>query len=131
MEDLNLVAMLNKAGFKLGRSVHDAALSEARHQLQYKTSWYGSELIVADRWIPSSKTCHVCKVINTGLKLRDRSWECSCGAAHDRDLNAAINLSLLAGSSPVSACGDDVRPELALAVVSEAGNDAFTFELVS
>ena len=127
VEDLNLVGMSNKAGFKLGKSVHDAALSEVRRQLQYKTSWYGSELIVADRWFPSSKTCHVCKAVNTGLKLSDRSWECSCGAAHDRDLNAALNLEILAGSSPVSACGDDVRPEFALAVVSEAGSDAVTF----
>lgn len=131
VEDLNLVGMSNKAGFKLGKSVHDAALSEARRQLEYKTSWDGSELIVADRWFPSSKTCHVCKAISTGLKLSDRSWECLCGATQDRDLNAAINLSLLAGSSLVSACGEDLSPELALAVVCEAGSDAVRFDLVS
>lgn len=131
VEDLNLVGMSNKAGFQLGKSVHDAALSESRRQLQYKSSWYGAELIVADRWFPSSKTCSVCKAINPDLKLADRTWECSCGAVHDRDLNAAINLSSLAGSSPVSVCGDDVSPESALAVVCEAGSDAVTFDLVS
>lgn len=130
VEDLNLAGMSNKAGFKLGKSVHDAALSEARRQLEYKASWYGSELIVANRWFPSSKTCHVCNAINTGLKLSERSWECVCGVLHDRDLNAAMNLELLAGSSPVSACGDDVRPGLALAIVCEAGNDAVLFGLV-
>jgi len=131
VEDLNLAGMSKKAGFKLGKSVHDAALSEARRQLEYKSRWYGSELIVADRWFPSSKTCHVCKAINTGLKLSDRSWECVCGVVHDRDLNAAVNLELLAGSSPVSACGDDVSPGPVLAVVCEAGSDAVTFDTVS
>ena len=131
VEDLNLIGMSNKAGFKLGKSVHDAALSEARRQLEYKSSWYGAELIVADRWFPSSKTCSVCRAINTGLKLSDRIWECACGVVHDRDLNAALNLELLAGSSPVSACGDDVSPEPALALVCEAGSDAVTFDLVS
>ena len=81
--------------------------------------------------VGQSKTCHVCKAINTGLKLSDRSWECVCGVVHDRDLNAAVNLELLAGSSPVSACGDDVSPGPVLAVVCEAGSDAVTFDPVS
>ena len=86
VEDLNLAGMSSKAGFKLGKSVHDAALSESRRQLQYKSSWYGSELIVADRWFPSSKTCSECKLISPDLKLSDRIWKCLCGQIHDRDL---------------------------------------------
>jgi putative transposase len=123
VEDLILVGMASRTGFKLGKSVYDVALSEARGQLKYKSSWYGTELIVADRWFPSSKTCSVCKAVNCDLKLSDRSWECSCGVTHDRDLNAARNLESLAGSSPVAACGDNVSPEHILAVVCEAGID--------
>jgi putative transposase len=62
--------------------------------------------VVADRWYPSSKTCSDCGHKIDSLPLSIRHWDCpACGARHDRDLNAAINLATLAASSAVTACG--------------------------
>jgi putative transposase len=74
------------------RGLSDSALGEARRQLGYKTGWYGSRLIVADRWYPSSKTCHACgHVQDIGWA---GYWTCTgCGVRHQRDDNAAINLA--------------------------------------
>jgi len=60
--------------------------------LSYKTGWYGSALVVADRWFPSSKTCHDCEPVqDIGW---DETWQCDgCSAIHQRDDNAAINLA--------------------------------------
>jgi putative transposase len=64
----------------------EAALGEFRRQLTYKCDWYGSELWIADRWYPSSKTCAACGGVNDELTLGDRRWTCrGCGAEHDRD----------------------------------------------
>lgn len=70
----------------------DASFGEFRRQLEYKTAWYGTELVVADRWFPSSKTCSGCGSIDPDLALSDRTCACTgCGLVIDRDLNAAIN----------------------------------------
>jgi putative transposase len=60
--------------------------------LSYKTGWYGSQIVVADRWFPSSKTCHECgHVQDIGW---DEHWQCAgCSVTHQRDDNAAINLA--------------------------------------
>ncbi len=106
-----------KGGRGLNRALADAAPAELRRQLGYKTSWYGSHLIVADRWYPSSKTCSACGGRKPSLTLAERTWTChGCGAVHDRDVNAAINLARLgehatgvearpAGSGPVAGRG--------------------------
>jgi len=76
---------------------------------EYKSKWYGCELVVANRFFPSSKRCHSCGCKNDSLELKDRAWTCrECGTHHDRDLNAAMNLYQLAVSSTesVNACGD-------------------------
>ena len=53
----------------------------------------GCTVVKVDRWFPSSKTCHCCGAINDSLELKDRNWVCpACGANHDRDGNAAINI---------------------------------------
>ena len=104
IEDL-AVAGMGRA-LKLGKSVMDTAPAEIRRQLAYKSEWYGKTLVVADRWFPSSKMCAACGVVKPTLALNERSWTCACGAKHDRDLNAAINLRNLAASSAVSACGE-------------------------
>lgn len=83
-----------KAG--LNRAVLDVGFYEIRRQIEYKNERIGHRTVVADRWFPSSKTCSECGTINKDLKLKDRSWTCACGAHHDRDLNAAINLEQLA-----------------------------------
>ncbi len=80
-----------KAG--LNRAILDASMAEARRQITYKTSWYGSRLAVLDRWWPSSKTCSACGWQNPSLTLADRVFECAqCGLTLDRDLNAARNI---------------------------------------
>ncbi|MEU7553136.1 RNA-guided endonuclease TnpB family protein [Streptomyces sp. NPDC044571] len=81
-----------KAG--LNRSVLDAAPSEFRRQLAYKTLWYGSVLAVLDRWYPSSKTCSNCGWQSPRLTLANRTFRCdTCKLVIDRDLNAARNIA--------------------------------------
>lgn len=107
VEDLNVAGMTRsargtidkpgrmvrqKAG--LNRAVLDASLGEARRQLTYKTSWYGSRLAVLDRWWPSSKTCSNCGWQNPRLTLADRVFHCTnCESTMDRDHNAARNIA--------------------------------------
>ena len=63
----------------------DASAGEMRRQLAYKAQWYGCELVVADRWFPSSKQCSRCLVVNAELALSDREWDCpACGAHHGK-----------------------------------------------
>lgn len=77
---------------KLARSAQGAAFGELRRQLRYKSETRPSEVVVVDRFFPSSKRCSTCGCINGSLSRRQRSWSCTCGAIHDRDLNAAVNL---------------------------------------
>jgi putative transposase len=110
VEDLHVAGMLRNR--RLARSIADASWAELGHQLAYKTQWYGSQLIVADRWYPSSKLCSACGQITAKLPLSQRVYHCAaCGLTLDRDLNAARNLAglvpVVAGSSPETenACG--------------------------
>ncbi len=76
------------------RNVSDAGWREIRRQLEYKTAWAGKQLVVIDRWYPSSQKCGKCGYINPEVKdLRVRKWKCPvCGERHDRDINAARNI---------------------------------------
>jgi putative transposase len=81
----------------LSLSISDAGLGELRRQLAYKCDWYGSTLVVVDRFFPSTQLCSGCGVLNSKLKgyqgLKARPFECdACGLSLDRDENAAINL---------------------------------------
>jgi IS605 OrfB family transposase len=104
IEDLNVAGMVKNR--RLARVISDAGFGEIRRQLTYKTTWNGGTLIVADRWYPSSKTCSVCGVVKTKLRLSERTYVCAeCGLVLDRDANAARNLASLvkrvvAGSGP-------------------------------
>ena len=81
---------------------------EFRRQLEYKAERRGGLVVVADRWFPSSKTCSACGSAQEAMPLSVRQWICpDCGACHDRDVNAAINLKNMAASSAVSACGEE------------------------
>lgn len=90
IEDLNVRGMAKNR--HLAKAVADANMSELHRQLIYKMCWSGGEVRQVGRFFPSSKLCSVCGCINSGLKLSDRIWTCDCGAHHDRDVNAAINL---------------------------------------
>ena len=93
---------------RLSRSIADGAFYEFRRQLEYKSSLYGGTVVVADRWFASSKTCSDCGYRLEALPLSVRHWVCpECGAYHDRDVNAAINLRNNAVSSTVQACGEE------------------------
>jgi putative transposase len=110
VEDLNVTGMTRsargslaapgvnvraKAG--LNRAILDARFAEVRRQLDYKSRWYGSELLVVDRWAPTSKTCSSCGWRNPSLSLRERVFHCqSCGLEIDRDVNAAVNIEAAA-----------------------------------
>ncbi|MGH2517555.1 MAG: RNA-guided endonuclease InsQ/TnpB family protein [Ktedonobacterales bacterium] len=108
IEDLNVAGLLKN--HHLAHAIGDVGFGEFRRQLTYKAAWYGSQVVVASRWEPSSKTCSHCGWIDHDLTLADRMFHCEqCGVVRDRDVNAAINLSKLAGSSPESqnACGEE------------------------
>jgi putative transposase len=94
---------------RLARAISDAAWTDLRSMLEYKCSWYGRELLVIDRWFPSSRLCGACGTVRGRLPLDVREWTCECGAALDRDVNAAKNI--LAAGLAASACGDGVRPQ--------------------
>ena len=102
IEDLNVSGML--ANHRLAKSIADQGFYEFRRQLKYKCQWYGSELVVVDRFFPSSKTCSNCGHVQD-MPLHLRTYECKkCGFSIDRDLNASINLRDAVGST-VNACG--------------------------
>ncbi|NET16960.1 MAG: IS200/IS605 family element transposase accessory protein TnpB, partial [Okeania sp. SIO1H6] len=90
IEDLNVSGML--ANHKLAKSIADQGFYEFSRQLEYKTHWYGSKLVVVDRFFPSSKTCSNCGHVQD-MPLKIRTYDCpECGLSIERDLNASINL---------------------------------------
>lgn len=95
LEDLNVKGM--EQNHNLARAISDAAWSEFVRELEYKSEWYGTNIVFIGRFEPSSKLCHKCGYINNELKLSDREWICPvCGEKHDRDVNAAINIKTIA-----------------------------------
>ncbi|MFF8531861.1 RNA-guided endonuclease InsQ/TnpB family protein [Streptomyces sp. NPDC015532] len=108
IEDLAVRNLLKNG--RLARGISDASWTEFRSMLGYKCAWYGRELVVIDRWFPSSKLCGICGTIFGKLPLHVRNWTCgTCESVHDRDVNAACNI--LAAGLAASACGDGVRPQ--------------------
>jgi putative transposase len=102
IEDLNVSGMAKN--HCLARSVMDGGFFEIRRQVEYKAKMTGSNVVVVNRWFPSSKTCSGCGEIHD-MPLSARQMTCDCGHVMNRDLNAAINLAKYAASSAVSACG--------------------------
>jgi putative transposase len=91
LEDLSVRNLMRN--HSLAGAFGDVALSELVRMIEYKAGWYGREVVKIDRFFPSSKTCFYCLYVNQGLTLSDREWLCPrCGKAHDRDLNAAMNI---------------------------------------
>lgn len=109
LEDLTVRNMVKI--HSLARAISDAAWRQFRTMLEYKTDWHGRDLIIVDRWFPSSKLCSACGVLTERMPLDVRTWTCRCGNIHDRDVNAARNI--LAEGLSVAACGAGVRPQRA------------------
>lgn len=127
VEGLDAASLLQQKGLPGARTrrrgLSDAALGEIRRQLRYKCPWYGSTLIEADRFFPSSKTCHACGHVQV-IGWQEH-WTCEeCFSSHQRDDNAAINLARWASlgsvgapvkrgaerqTEPCSAVGEDTR----------------------
>ena len=109
IEDLNVRGLM--ATEKLARKIADIGFQEFRRQLEYKARLYGTDLVTASRWFPSSKICSVCGRISEELPLSIREWTCECGTFHDRDINAARNLRRYAldraSCARINACGEE------------------------
>lgn len=106
IEDLNVRGMVKNR--HLARSIADMGFFELRRQLEYKAAMRGGQVVVANRFYPSSKTCSGCGHRLEALSLGVREWTCpACTTHHDRDVNAAVNLKNMAVSSTVSACGEE------------------------
>jgi putative transposase len=117
MEDLHVKGMLRNR--KLARSIQELSVHRFTSMLEYKAAWMGRDIVQVGRYFPSSRLCSNCGAKNGGLTLKERSWKCACGASHDRDLNAAINIeregrriNKIGLSSPdLKPLETDVRPE--------------------
>ena len=107
LEDLNVKGMVKN--HCLAQAISDVSWSGFVSKLKYKAQWYGKEIIVIDRFYPSSKTCSVCDHIKESLNLSERSWVCpECNTEHDRDINASKNI-LRRGLATKSSGIDDYR----------------------
>ena len=94
MENLNVGGM--PKNHHLAQAIADVGMYEFRRQLVYKSAWYGSEVLLADRFYPSTKRCSQCGQVKPVMNLGEREYQCEhCGFVIDRDLNAAINLEQL------------------------------------
>lgn len=115
IENLGVAGMLKND--KLSQALADVSFGKFFEVLKYKCEWYGKNLIVIDRWAPSSKRCSCCGAINEALTLADREWMCTeCGAYHDRDYNAANNIrwyglqqTIFKEQTPVGSRGEPVE----------------------
>jgi len=92
VEDLPVANLIRNK--RLAQAITDAGWAELARQLRYKTAWLGGELVVCDRWFPSTKTCSACGRVAQGMALGTRTFHCGgCGLVMDRDCNAAANLA--------------------------------------
>ncbi|MFD4142090.1 RNA-guided endonuclease InsQ/TnpB family protein [Streptomyces sp. NPDC058572] len=112
LEDL---AVAGLARTRMAKSVHDAGWGTFRRMLEEKAARYGRRVGVVSRWLPSSRTCSVCWVVDGPKPLHVRTWTCSgCGAVHDRDLNASCVILAAGQAERRNACGGPVSPGAAI-----------------
>jgi putative transposase len=121
IEDLNVRGMVKNR--HLARSIMDMSFFELRRQLEYKAAMRGGQVVVADRFFASSKTCSACGHKLDDLPLSVRQWTCpDCGAVHDRDVNAAINLKKVAESSAGGCQPFQRQADCSVTACGEAGS---------
>ncbi len=120
IEDLKVKNMVKNR--KLSSAILDGGFFEFKRQHLHKKEWYGGNVIIADRFYPSSKLCSNCGYKKDKLKLSERKYICdSCSFEIDRDLNASINLEKMAVSSTVTAFGDGSSAQFCVQPVDELG----------
>ncbi|MFD5520693.1 RNA-guided endonuclease InsQ/TnpB family protein [Streptomyces sp. NPDC127066] len=108
LEDL---AVCGLARTRLAKSVHDAAWGMFRRVLEEKAARYGRRVGIVSRWLPSSRTCSVCWVVDGKKPLHVRIWRCEgCGTEHDRDLNASRVILAAGQAERLNAPGGPVSP---------------------
>ncbi|MFD1364118.1 RNA-guided endonuclease InsQ/TnpB family protein [Actinoplanes sichuanensis] len=117
VEDLCVVGL---GRTRLAKSVHDAGWAGFTAMLEYKAARYGRAFGRVDRFFPSTRLCSQCGHINEKMALNVRAWHCPCGAAHDRDVNAAINVLAAGRAESRNDRGAQVRPGLVPAPRGEA-----------
>jgi len=116
------IAVSGLARTRLAKSVHDAGWSQLVRLIEEKALQYGREFRRIGRWEPTSQVCSACGVKDGPKPLVVRTWTCpACGAAHDRDVNAARNVLALGRRESLNACGGSVRPGSVPAGPSETG----------
>ena len=76
----------------LSKAIQQQSFGEFRRQIEYKSKWNNTKVIIADRFFPSSRLCSCCGKTKKDLKLSDRIYRCECGNVIDRDYQAALNL---------------------------------------
>ncbi|MEV4542248.1 RNA-guided endonuclease InsQ/TnpB family protein [Micromonospora echinaurantiaca] len=118
VEDLCVVGL---GRTRLAKSVHDAGWSQFVGMLEYKAARYGRTFGKIDRFAPTSQTCSACGRLDGPKPLNVRSWTCLCGAVHNRDINAAINVLAAGRAESLNACGAQVRPASVPAPRRETG----------
>ena len=98
LEDLNVSGMVRNR--KLSRAISDLGWRSFRTMLEAKAAMYGREFRVIDRWEPTTQKCSCCGFRGGKNELSVREWTCfNCGAVHDRDVNAAVNILVAGGHS--------------------------------
>jgi putative transposase len=131
VEDLAVKNMVSN--HKLAKAISDASFGEFRRQLEYKAKWYGSRVVVADKWFPSTKKCSECGNVKE-MTLSDRIYTCPvCGNEMDRDLNAAKNLEAVALSfrETLNACGELTTTEVTVMQVDSMNQESNTIQEMS
>ncbi|WP_156093639.1 RNA-guided endonuclease InsQ/TnpB family protein [Lentzea aerocolonigenes] len=118
VEDL-CVAGLGRT--RLAKSVHDAGWATFTDMLEYKAARHGRTFGRIDRWLPTSQTCSACGRVDGQKPLNIRSWTCLCSAAHDRDINAAINILAAGRAERLNDRGAQVSPASVPAQRCETG----------
>jgi putative transposase len=127
IEDLNVKGMVKN--HKLAKAISDVAWSSFVSKLKYKAQWYGKEVIVIDRFYPSSKTCSCCDNVKESLSLEERRWTCSkCNTIHDRDVNASKNilrraLAIQSSGTDDHRNGAKVRPKVVSKATKGTGDE--------
>lgn len=108
VEDLNIAGMVRNR--RLARAIHDAGWGQFVRLVEEKAERYGRTVRKVSRWLPSSKTCSTCGNVQREMPLKVRTWTCGCGAVHDRDHNAAVNILAAGRAERQNARGAPVRP---------------------